>query len=273
VLRIQGTSHVLAVLGDPIAHSLSPQMHNAAIASLGLDAVYIALRVPHPRLPVALDGCAALGIAGNITVPLKQPAAAHIPHLTPLATQLGAVNTFWCEADGLHGDNTDVAGLDETLRELDAPPPWLVIGAGGSARAVAAVAAHRAVPLVVRARSAERVEAFCAWAGGLEGQPDARPDDGRRVGTVINATPLGLRAADAQPLADPAQRGTAVALDLVYRAGETPWVRACRARGLRAADGRTLLVAQGAHAFERFFPHTRAPREVMRAAVRRALTP
>jgi shikimate dehydrogenase len=153
VLRIRGTSRILAVLGDPIAHSLSPEMHNAAIAGLGLDAVFIPLRVAPAALPVALDGCAALGIGGNLTVPLKQTAAARIPNLTPLALTLGAVNTFWIADGALHGDNTDVAGLDETLAALGAEPPWLVVGAGGSARAVAAVAARRRVPLLVRSRA------------------------------------------------------------------------------------------------------------------------
>ncbi len=273
MLRIRGSSRVLAVLGDPIAHSLSPEMHNAAIAGLGLDAVFIPLRVSRATLPVALDGCGALGIAGNITVPLKQAAAAHITHLTPLAAALGAVNTFWIAGGALHGDNTDVVGLDETLAALDAEPPWLVIGAGGSARAVAAVAARRGVPLLVNARTAERGGTFCTWARSLQGDPDVRPDDARPVGTVINATPLGLAPGDPHPLPAERWRAAAVALDLVYRPGETAWVRACRAGGLRAADGRGLLVAQGAHAFERFFPGVRAPRELMRAAVARALAP
>jgi shikimate dehydrogenase len=261
------------VLGDPIAHSLSPEMHNAAIAGLGLDAVFIALHVAPAALPVALEGCAALGIAGNVTVPLKQGAAAHIAHLTPLAKTLGAVNTFWIADGALHGDNTDVPGLDETLAALGAPPPWLVVGTGGSARAVAAVAARRNLPLLVHARSPDRVAAFCAWARALDGAPDVRPDDGQPVGTLINATPLGLAPGDPEPLPVGDRRGARAALDLVYRRGETAWVRACRASGLRATDGRSLLVAQGAHAFERFFPGARAPREIMRAAVARALTP
>lgn len=273
MLRVRATSRVLAVLGDPIAHSLSPEMHNAAIAGLGLDAVFVALRVPLGALATALDGCAALGMAGNLTVPLKQAAAAGIAQLTPLAKALGAVNTFWTEDGALHGDNTDVAGLDETLGALGAPSPWLVCGSGGSARALAAAAARRGVPLLVRSRSLERARAFCRWAATLEGHPSVTPDDGRPVATVVNATPLGLSPDDPEPLPEARWVGAGVALDLVYRPGETTWVRACRARGLRAADGRELLVAQGAHAFERFFPGHPAPREMMRAAVARALAP
>jgi shikimate dehydrogenase len=273
VLRVRATSRLLAVLGDPIAHSLSPEMHNAAIAGLGLDAVFVALRVPLDAVAAVLDACAALGVAGNVTVPLKQAAAAHVGQLTPLARALGAVNTFWTDGGVLHGDNTDVAGLDETLGALGAEPPWLVCGSGGSARALAAAAGRRGVPLLVRSRSAERARAFCRWAATLDGHPTVIPDDGRPIATVVNATPLGLSPDDAEPLPESRWRGAAVALDLVYRPGETTWVRACRARGLRAADGRDVLVAQGAHAFERFFPGQPAPREMMRAAVARALAP
>jgi shikimate dehydrogenase len=272
MLRVRGTSRVLAVLGDPVAHSISPEMHNAAIAALGLNAVYVALRVPPPALPVALDTCAALELAGNLTVPHKAAAVASIGVLSPLAARLGAVNTFWTEAGVLHGDNTDVAGLGDVLAHLDAPAPWLLKGTGGSARAVVAAAAAMGVPVLVASRSSDRAQAFCAWARDYDATLEIAADDGRSVGTALNATPLGLGAGDPAPLGADRLSGTRVALDLVYRPGETAWVRDCRARGLVAADGRELLLAQGAHAFERFFPGQRAPREQMRAAVRRALS-
>jgi shikimate dehydrogenase len=189
---------------------------------------------------------------------------------------VGAANTFWPDGDALCGDNTDVLGVEEALDALEAPPPWLLCGTGGSARAVAAAAVRRGVPLLVRSRNAERAAAFAAWTGELAiglGQPTVavRPDDGRETpGTIVNATPIGLTDGSA-PVATDRWRGARAVLDLAYRPGETPWVRDCRAAGLRAADGRAVLVAQGAHAFERFFPECRAPREVMRAAVTRAL--
>jgi shikimate dehydrogenase len=114
-----------------------------------------------------------------------------------------------------------------------------------------------------------RAREFVTWA--REFGTDAVVDDGRAVATAINATPLGLRPEDSSPF--PADRidGCRAALDLVYARGETRWTRECRALGLTAADGRLMLVAQGAHAFERFFPGTVAPREIMAAAVERAL--
>ena len=271
MLRVRGSSRLLAVLGDPVQHSISPEMHNAAIAVLGLNAVYVAARVPRAALPATLEVCAALGIAGNLTVPHKEEGAALVADLTDLARSLGAVNTFWPKDGRLVGDNTDVAGLAQVLESLDASGPWLVCGTGGSARAVAAVAGQTGTPLLVRSRSGERAEAFCAWARSLASAPIVRPDDGTTVGTVINATPVGLEHPSANPVAAERLAGTGVALDLVYRPGETGWVRACRAQGLRAVDGRALLLAQGAAAFERFFPGQRAPREQMRAAIRRAL--
>lgn len=271
MLRVRATSRVLAVIGDPVAHSLSPQMHNAALAALGLDAVYVAFRASGEALPAVLEACGRLAIAGNLTVPLKQAAAALIPHLTSLASSLGAINTFWVEDGVLHGDNTDVAGLDEALDALKAQGPWLLCGTGGAARAVAAVAARRGVRLYVASRLPERAVRFVSWARVLGADATQANDDAVR--TVINATPLGLDPADPPPVPPERLRGATAALDLVYAPGETAWVRVCRARGLRAADGRDVLVGQGAHAFERFFPGTRAPREVMRAAVARALRP
>jgi shikimate dehydrogenase len=271
MLRVRSSSRVLAVLGDPVQHSISPEMHNAAMAALGLNAVYVAFRVPTAALGVTLETCAVLGIAGNLTVPHKEDGAALVADLTDLARSLGAVNTFWSENGRLHGDNTDVAGLAQVLESLDAPGPWLVCGTGGSARAVAAVAAQTGTPLLVRSRSAARAEAFCTWARTLVPAPTIRPDDGTTVGTAINATPVGLDHLQASPVPPDRLSGTMTALDLVYRPGETGWVRACRARGMRAVDGRDLLLAQGTLAFARFFPGQRAPREQMRAAIARAL--
>jgi shikimate dehydrogenase len=268
---------VLAVLGDPVAHSVSPHMHNAAIAALGLNAVYVALRVPVDAVPAVLDVCRVVGLSGNLTLPLKEAAARHLSALTPLARAVGAVNVFWTDGDALRGDNTDVAGVDEALQLLGAPPPWLLCGTGGSARAVAAVALRRGVPLLVRSRRPERAAAFVAGTGTLAADLAldsglVRADDGHSsIGTVVSTTPQGLTHDGGAPVEERRWRAAAAALDLAYRPGGTAWIRACREAGLRAADGRTVLVAQGAHAFERFFPDVQAPREIMLAAVERAL--
>lgn len=267
--RVSASSRLLVVLGDPVSHSLSPAMHNAAITALGLNAVYVALRVDTTALPHLIRALEAVGVAGNVTLPHKTAVARLLIRLTPIAKELGAVNTFWPEGGRLVGDNTDVSGLLDALDSLDPEGPWLVAGTGGSARAVAAAARERGVTLLVRSRDAARAATFAAWARQLGA--DALVDDGRPAGTAINATPLGLNPQDPLPFSDERLDGCRAALDLVYRPGGTPWVRRLKARGIPAADGRSMLVAQGAHAFERFFPGCRAPREIMAAAVEREL--
>ncbi len=267
--QITGNSRLLVILGDPVRHSVSPAMHNAAIRVLGLDAVYVALQVDSVALAHVIRGLEAAGVAGNITVPHKVAAAQLLIRLTGVAKTIGAVNTFWAEGGRLVGDNTDVPGLLDVLGRLGAGDVWLTAGTGGSARAIAGAAKQRDALLLVRSRDPARAAAFAAWAREIG--VHALPDDGRRADVAINATPLGLKPAESLPIPDERLDGAPAALDLVYAPGETPWVRRCRALGLRAADGRGLVVAQGAHAFERFFPEQRAPREVMAAAVEAAL--
>jgi shikimate dehydrogenase len=256
-------------VGDPVKHSLSPAMHNAAIAALGLDAVYVAIHADAPAIPHVVRAFEAVGVAGNVTIPHKVAVAQLLIRLTPLAKELGAVNTFWSENGRLAGDNTDVAGFLDAVEQVDGEGPWLLAGTGGAARAVVAGARARKVTICIASRDQARAREFVAWARDLGA--DALVDDGRQVQTAINATPLGLKPADALPFSDARLTGCRTALDLVYAAGETRWVRECRSRGMRAADGRLMLVGQGAHAFERFFPGTTAPREVMAATVDRAL--
>ncbi len=264
---ISGSSRVFALLGQPVAHSLSPAMHNAAFHALGLAAAYVALPCVAEDVAPLMHALARAGGGGNVTVPHKSAAAAAIAD-GGLVRRLDACNTFWGEDGTLRGENTDVAGVVTALDRL-APPAggWLVAGTGGSARAVAAAAAQCGAPLAVHSRDAARARAFAEWAetiGARAGEPAAA-----RV--VINATPLGLGPGDPLPIADDLAPLAEVALDLVYARGQTRWVRHARARGLRAADGRAMLVAQGAAAFACWYPRIPAPVEVMRAAVDAAL--
>ncbi len=271
MIRIRGSTRLLVVIGEPVTHSLSPAMHNPAIAALGLDAVYVPVTVGPQVLPHVLRGFEAAAISGNITVPHKVAVTSLLIRLTSLAKELQAVNTFWPEEDGgrLVGDNTDVAGVLDALEALEAEGPCLLAGTGGGARAVVAAARTMAMTVLVRSRSPSRAKTFVAWARTLGADVDI--DDGRAVGTAINATPLGIKQNDGLPIPLDRLDGCRAVLDLVYAPGETTWCRACRAQGLRAADGRRMLVAQGAHAFERFFPQHKAPREIMAAAVEREL--
>lgn len=260
---IDGTTRVFALLGDPVAHSLSPAMHNAAFRVLGLRAVYVPLRCAAADVPALLGALGRAGGGGNVTVPHKEVAARAVDRPSGIVERLGACNTFWGEDGRCVGDNTDVPGLLAALDALAAPPGgWLVIGTGGGARAVVGAAVERGAAVAVFSRSDQRRRAFEAWVR-TQGVGVTDPAD---CGTIINATPLGLAAGDPLPLSAP-PRCAVVALDMVYVGGETPWTRAMRAAGLRAQDGRTMLVAQAAASLERWFPGVHAPVEVMRAAV------
>lgn len=257
----------LVLLGAPVAHSLSPRFQNAALAAAGLPVRYEARHVEAADLAAVLRALVAAGAAGNVTVPHKEAVAALCDDLTPLARRVGAVNTFWSDRGRLIGDNTDVGGFEHLVaRTLGAPPParWRValLGAGGSAAAVlAALERHPGVSVALHARTAARAGSLARRFAPLC-TPVADLDLAvRDADLVVNATPVGL-VDDAMPVAPERLPPAAAVVDLVYRAGETPWVRAARARGHRARDGLAMLVEQGALAFERWFG--RPPdREVM----------
>ncbi len=263
---ITGRSVLFALLGDPVAHSLSPAMQNAAFRVLGLDAVYAAVRCPADRVATLMRTLADAGGGGNVTVPHKAVAAEAVTGLEGGVP--GACNTFWGSDGRLVGANTDVAGILGALERLEvAATSWLVVGTGGSARAVLAAAAARGVRVGVRSRSAGRRAAFLAAAA----EPGLPPADEAECDLVVNATPLGLAPDDPLPITPFETPSARWVLDLVYGRGGTPMVQAYAERGVAAADGREVLVGQGAAALERWFPELEAPREVMRAAVAHAL--
>lgn len=264
---IDGNTRVFAILGDPVAHSLSPTMHNAAFQALGLAAAYVPLRCSDTDLPSLMGALAHAGGGGNVTVPHKESAAGAADRLLGLADALGACNTFWGEEGAVVGENTDVAGVSDAVDRLAAPAgPWLIIGTGGGARAAAGAAMARGVAVAVASRNADRRRRFEEWARELG--VESAPAEECRV--ILNTTPLGLKADDPLPTDRPPPAAVA-ALDMVYAKGGTAWVRAMRAAGLRASDGRTMLVAQGVAAFRCWFPKTTPPVEIMRAAVDAAL--
>lgn len=263
-MKPSGRTRVFALLGDPVSHSLSPAMQNAAFRALGLDAAYVPLRCDAGDVPVLMRGLARAGGGGNVTIPHKPLAAATVDRLTDGAE--GSCNTFWADAGALVGTSTDPAGILGGLRTISAPATtWLILGTGGSAWAAVRTAIRSGAAVAVRSRSPERGEALRARAVAA----GARTVPPEACEVAINATPLGLADTDPLPLAP---GGTIrFGLDLVYRPGGTRWVRALVGAGCQATDGREVLVAQGAAALERWFPGVRAPTEVMRAAVAAAL--
>ena len=265
---INGSSRVFAILGDPVSHSLSPAMQNAAYRALGLSAVYVPIRCSAQDLPPLITAIARAGGGGNVTVPHKELAAGTVDICRAAAERVEAVNTFWSEDGRVVGDNTDVSGLLQALHQLGVvPSPWFIAGTGGGARAAVVAAAEHGVPVAIRSRDTRRQKEFETWVVS-RGVSLASPSECR---VLINSTPLGLQPNDPLPI-DPAGFDRAeIAFDMVYAPGETSWIRAMKSRVRRSADGREMLVAQGAGAFERWFPGKRAPVEVMRAAVNVAL--
>lgn len=270
-MRVSANTRLLVILGDPVAHSLSPDMHNAACLGLGLDAVYVAWRAPAADLAATLAAFAAMGVAGNVTVPHKEAMERSLTRKTDICARTGACNTFWVEHGTLVGDNTDVPAIAAQVSALGANGGrWLVLGTGGSARAVAIAAADAHAELLVKSRDRGRGRSFVEWAAGRGVRAQVAPEQ-LSADVVINATPLGLSPQDPLPIAPDAIAGLRVGLDLTYRPGETTWVQQLRAMGVTACDGRDVLVRQGTLAFTRFFPSAEPPIELMRAAVARAL--
>ena len=260
----------LVLLGHPVAHSLSPRFQNAALRAAGIPIAYEPLDVAPKDLDQVLESLRAIGAAGNVTIPHKEAVAAKCDDLTPVARRARAVNTFWFHAGRLTGDNTDVGGFRTAVSELCARPPRVVavFGAGGAA-AAALVAFEDGPPVEVRvySRSPARTRALCERFAAVAIPVDRAAGAVRGTDLVVNTTPLGM--ADESMPVDPGELDEqAAVLDLVYRPGGTALVRAARARGLAASDGTTMLLEQGALAFERWFGIP-PDRQVMREALSR----
>lgn len=258
-------TRVLALLGDPVSHSLSPVLHNAALRHLGLDAVYVALACDAAHVAPLARGLARAGGGGNVTVPHKQTVLAALDLSTDAVTRTGACNTFWLERGRVCGDNTDVAAFRATLPVDPAGARVLLLGAGGAARAAAValvdagadrVLVHNRTP----ARARELVDAF----GELLEPVDTI--DGLEIDLLVNATSLGIRPDDPLPIALDRLHHAGAVFDFVYRRDGTRLVREASLRNLPAVDGLEMLVHQGAAAFRRWWPHD-APVDAMRAAL------
>ncbi len=268
--------HTVGVIGWPVAHSLSPAIHNAAFADLGMRWTYVPLPVEPGRLPAALDGLVALGFSGaNVTMPHKSEAARLCDVVSEDATRLTAVNTLVVEGGELHGHNTDAPGFDRFLRRDAGFDPAgrtaVVFGAGGAARAVAlALATGGLATLVVALRDptkdADLRRALEGLATAVRTIP-AGDAPGVAADLVVNATPLGIHG---ERLPIPAVGPGQLVVDLLYRPSVTPVIADARAAGATAYGGLGLLLHQAALSFE-LWTGTPAPLEVMSAAALAAL--
>lgn len=233
-------------------------MQGAALDAAGLPVRYEPREVAPDALLATIDDFRRDRVGGNVTMPHKEAVFAITERVSPLAARVGSVNTFWFDGGALSGHNTDVAGSLATIRSLCpdglAGKSAALIGAGGSAAAVlVALQVAGCSDIRIWARTAERARDVAERVAVEVRLTDSAELAVAGVALVINASPHGMRDDDTVPV-DPTQLSAdAAAFDLVYRTGETAWVRACRARGLRAEDGLRMLVEQGAEAFRVWF--------------------
>lgn len=273
---ITAATRAAGVIGDPVRHSLSPTIFNAAFTASGLDWAYLAFDVPEGAAGLAMAGVRALGLEGvSVTMPHKAAVLDALDELTDDAAALGAVNCVARRGTELVGHNTDGPGLVDALRVDEGLDPagrtFAVLGAGGAARAVVrALGRAGAASVVVVNRTRERAEMAAALAGGV-GRVGG-PEDAGAVDVVINATPLGMGvvvSADGagEPLpVDPGLLGAGqVLVDLIYHPVVTPLAEAAREQGLRTVNGLGMLIHQAAHAF-RIWTSEEPPLEAMSAA-------
>jgi shikimate dehydrogenase len=265
---------IFGIFGDPIKHSLSPAMQNAALRALGEDACYHAFRVAQEDLGDALLGAAAMGFSGlNLTIPLKEKAL-ELDFLQPdpLAKAIGAVNTVSFGPKGLVGYNTD--GWGALLALLDAGvkimgKSVLIVGAGGAGRAIAYTLAQEGAEIAIANRSLKRAEELAALVGA---RGFCLSDLGRlapQADIIINCTSVGMREGDARLLEGGLLQSHQAVFDIVYNR-ETELLQDARAAGAVAVDGVMMLVYQGAKALQ-IWTGKEAPVDVMERAVREAL--
>jgi len=286
-MQISGKTTPFAVLGHPIGHSLSPVMHNAALAELGMDAVYLAFDVAPEHLMHVLPAMGNMGFGGvNLTVPLKEVASGGIENRDVSARRLGAVNTVEFTVDGsLKGHNTDGDGFIRALEEaFGAGPAGLsvfILGCGGAGRAVAITSAAEGADRVVLADAeparASRVreeicEAFAVPHGvnACPADPASWARECRQADLVIQATPVGMKKEDVSLLGPEAFCGEQRVMDLVYMYPDTGFTRTARERGAKTVNGIGMLLHQGAGAFA-IWTGKEPPIKVMRKALEDAV--
>lgn len=282
MLNITGKTKLLGIIGHPVEHSLSPVMHNAAIANLGLDYVYIPLPVTPKKLATALKGFAAIGVEGfNATIPHKRAIIPLLTEITPHAQIIGAVNTVWLTEKGWQGTNTDIDGflapLNQIKRNWHQITP-IILGNGGAARAVVVGCAELGCPEIqVVGRNQDKLAHFQqTWTNTkIEALLKVHTWD-KLSGLVsatdllINTTPIGMYPhVDQSPLDEDilAQiQPHTIAYDLIYTPRPTLFLKQAQQRGAITIDGLEMLVQQGAKALEIWIKE-KPPVEVMRIAL------
>ena len=270
---------VYGLIGNPVEHSLSPPMHEAAYDALDIDARYVTFEPAEPAGAAAVESAATLGVRGlNVTIPFKQDVLDAVEP-DDLASRIGAVNTIDCTTTPPTGYNTDAAGVQRSFRHHDVSlnGEAVVVGAGGAGRAAAFALADEGMTVRIANRTVEKATALAADvtdAGAVSGtaeghELDALPDLLGDADVLVNATSVGMEE-DQSPVPTDALRGDLAVLDAVYTPLETQLLRDAGAAGATTIDGAWMLLFQGVEAFERWTGQD-APVEAMNEALRSQL--
>ncbi len=264
---LTGHTRIVGVIGDPVEHSRSPQMHNAAFAKAGLDYVYVPFHVRPADLADAIAGFTAINVVGiNVTLPHKQAVISYLTSISREAELIGAVNTLTFTDEGIHGDNTDAPGVLRALEEnrnMSVPvgKNVAVLGAGGAARAVVvALALAGVASITIANRTVEKAVSLAEEMDqktgismqGL-GLADARlPVAIRQSMLLINTATASMDATHPPLISADWLQPTTIVYDIVYTPPVTPLMRAAAARACETLGGIGMLVHQGAIAFEKW---------------------
>ncbi len=283
-MRLDGSTRLTGVFGAPIRHTASPAMHNAAFDHLGINWAYLAFHVSPETLKNALAGARDLGFVGlNLTVPHKIAALPLMDDLDTEAQTLGAVNTVVVRDGRLHGTNTDGYGFVKALEEEFSLSlkghHIMILGAGGVGRALAGKCAlEQAAKITVANRTPDKAHSLARELAGhgtvceavaLDAETLARvlPD----ADLVVNATAVGLQGSNELPIRPEHFVAGQCVLDMIYRPPVTPFLEIAQQAGARVANGLSMLLHQGARAFE-LWTGEKAPIEPMRTALQQAVT-
>ena len=283
---ITGTTKLLGVIGDPIEHSLSPVMHNAAIAHLGVDYVYLPLPVKTADLGVAIGGFNAIGLQGfSVTIPHKQAILSVLSEVSAVAKVVGAVNTVWRTDSGWSGTNTDVEGfiapLEAYNRNWSQTTP-LILGHGGAARAVVVgLTQLGCTEIHIVGRDVQKLSQFQqSWVNAPlpitinVHRWEQLPELISQADLVVNTTPVGMYPnVDQSPIDNAAMQKIkegVIAYDLIYTPNPTQFLQQAQQQGAITIDGLEMLVQQGAAALKIWLEQT-PPVDIMRQSLRQHL--
>ncbi len=281
---ITGKTKLLGIIGDPVEHSLSPVMHNVAIASLGLDYIYVPFPVKQGDLSRALSGFTAVDLLGfSITIPHKQDIIPLLTEISDDAANIGAVNTVWRTATGWKGTNTDAVGFVAPLKTMSRN--WsqvtpVVLGNGGAARAVIAGLTNLGCPEIhVVGRNPDKLARFYqSWSHAPMITSLLKIHNWDNLSSLIpatdlliNTTPVGMSPhVDASPVEEKLMqklKADAIAYDLIYTPNPTQFLKLAQAQGAMTIDGLEMLVQQGVAALEIWLQQP-VPVDVMRDSLK-----